>query len=292
MQANRLTELTKSLSLADKNEKPTETEKLDPTTEKFLEKFRKVTIALQTSLDTVQDLINKLKDVHVLVFKATMSEEKKKCKKQVEALVSEIGNKNKSLRIELENMGTETDKRKVASGGKITPEIRIRESHHASLCIKFKNLIGVFSCVQEDFKKKSSEIAFKQYKITHPHKKDEEIREMIEQQDQKMEEKTLTKSQQGTLNAYYDEAVETRKDVLLIQQSLIELQDLFITMEKLVDQQDELLDNIEANLEHTVDDINAGVEIMKEAAGLSLLNTPFTLMNKIRGIKPKPDPKK
>jgi len=69
---------------------------------------------------------------------------------------------------------------------------------------------------------------------------------------------SLSRTQESTLDVLYEEAVETHKDIQILETSLIELQEIFITMSNLVEAQDDLIDNISANV------LNAG-EFVEEA---------------------------
>jgi len=172
-------------------------------------------------------------------------------------------------------------KRKEELKGAITAEIRIKEAKNTQLIQKFRKIVADYQEMQEDFKKKANERAIKEIKMANPNLNDEEVQQLLLTQDQEEPKKQLSKSQQSTLETYHDEALETRKDVLLIEQSLIELQELFVTMEKLVDQQSQLLDNIEANCERSAEYMNQGVQTLKEANELHISKAVPNLFTKI-----------
>lgn len=209
-------------------------------------------------------------------------------KKQNQAMVKEISLKNKSIQTDLELLGKDIEKRKEELKGVITAEVRIKESKHTQLVQKFRKFVSEYQEMQEDFKKKNSERAIKEIKLANPNITDDEAKKLMQTQDLEENKSTLSKSQQSTLDTYYNEAIETRKDVQLIEQSLIELQELFITMEKLVDQQDQLLDNIEANCERSVESMNGGVKLLEDANQLHINKLPGTVVggiqNKIKGL--------
>jgi len=105
-------------------------------------------------------------------------------------------------------------------------------------------------------------------KITNPKLTDDEIEQLVENNqidENAYKNKILTKSQESTLNTYYEEAVETRRDVLMIEASLIELQDMFIAMAQLVAEQDDLIDNVENNVHAAETYIKKGIEHLKDA---------------------------
>jgi t-SNARE complex subunit (syntaxin) len=99
---------------------------------------------------------------------------------------------------------------------------------------------------------------------------DDEVEEMVENKqidEDAYKKKILTKSQQGTLDAYYDEAIETRRDVMMLEGSLIELQEMFVAMAQLVAQQDDLIDNIENNVINADEYVKKGIEYVQAAKG-------------------------
>lgn len=130
-------------------------------------------------------------------------------------------------------------------------EMRIRINQHVQVTNKFKDLVGEYQELQEKFKRENKEKQKRAMKIANPKLTEDEVEVIVSSgmdEDTYKKKLGISKSQQGTVNTYFDDAVETRKDVQQIEANLIELQDLFISMAQLVATQSELLDNIETSV--------------------------------------------
>jgi syntaxin 1B/2/3 len=138
---------------------------------------------------------------------------------------------------------------------KKNPVVRIRETNEFQIIRKFQELLQQYSNLQAEYKEKYTEKLVNNYKITHPESNDEEVQELL--QTKKLQEtykkKTnVNKNLESTFDVLYQEAVkkifkkkvETQQDLVYLQNSLQELQELFITMSNLVESQDDLIDNI------------------------------------------------
>jgi t-SNARE complex subunit (syntaxin) len=166
-------------------------------------------------------------------------------------IITTIGKKNKEIQTQLEKLKSDTEERKKEVDGKNTAEIRMREGQHLQLMKHFGSLITDYQEMQAEYQKHYKDRMKRTVKITNPDLTEDEVEKLMTNNqidEDAYKKKILTKSQQGTINAYYDEAVETRRDILMLEASLIELQDMFITMAQLVAQQDDLIDNIENNV--------------------------------------------
>jgi len=156
--------------------------------------------------------------------------------------------KNKEISKSIQLIADENEKRKNEITEENSAEMRIRISQHVQLCNQFKDTIQEFQEIQEKFKKENTDRQKRSLKMANPKLNYQEIEQIVVQggdEDAYKKKIGLNKSQQGTLSTYYDDAIETRKDVQQIEQNLIELQDLFVSMAQLVSQQQDLMDNIE-----------------------------------------------
>jgi t-SNARE complex subunit (syntaxin) len=162
-----------------------------------------------------------------------------------------ISKKNKEISKSLQDIAEENESRRKEMNDEDSAEMRIRINQHVQVTNKFKDLIGEYQELQEKFKRENKDKQKRAMKIANPKLTEEDTEVIVSSgmdEDQYKKKLGITKSQQGTVNTYFDDAVETRQDVQSIEANLIEVQDLFISMAQLVSTQTELLDNIESSV--------------------------------------------
>jgi t-SNARE complex subunit (syntaxin) len=173
-------------------------------------------------------------------------------KEELNKVVTSVGKKNKEIQSQIEKLKEETQTRKKKLGlNSNSTEIRLREGKEYYLMKIFGALINDYQQIQEDYQKQYKDRMKRTVKITNPNLTENEIQDLVDNNnitEDAYKKKILTSSQKGTINAYYDEAIETRREILLVEASLMELQDMFIAMAQLVAQQDDLIENIEYNV--------------------------------------------
>lgn len=213
----------------------------------FLKDYTKKIQKVEGEFDDLKSKYNKIKDLQNKYIACTIQKQKKDLKDDLSKAMTSASKKNKEISKAIQEIADENDKRRKEIKEENSAEMRIRISQHVQLTKQFQEMIQEYQELQEKFKKESSNKQRRAVKMANPNLTDQEVDQVIQQggDEDAYRKKVLTKSQQGTLNTYYDEAVETRRDVQQIEQSLIELQDLFISMAQLVAQQQDLIDNIE-----------------------------------------------
>lgn len=214
----------------------------------FLQEYTKKIQKIEGEFDELKSRYNKIKDLHVKTLACTIQKQKKELKEELSKAITSASKKNKEISKAIQAIADENDKRRKEISEDNSAEMRIRISQHVQLTKQFQDMIGEYQDIQEKFKKENSDRQKRSIKIANPKLTDSEVDQIIVtggDEDAYKKKLGLSKSQQGTVNTYFDEAVETRRDVQQIEQSLIELQDLFISMAQLVAQQQDLIDNIE-----------------------------------------------
>jgi syntaxin 1B/2/3 len=156
--------------------------------------------------------------------------------------------------------------------GKKDAEIRLRETNQFQVLKRFQGLIFEYQTIQAEFKEKYSNNLKRNFKISNPDLTEEEVEDRFQNNDINedsfkkvvvVEYSTLNKAQDSTLDVCYEEAVETFKDIQTLENSLIELQEIFMTMSYMVDLQDDLIDNISSNVKNSIDYVEESVKNIK-----------------------------
>jgi syntaxin 1B/2/3 len=231
-------------------------------TDQFLKEFFEELDDINDKMDQFKKIIGKIKQLHSDLFNLAIQSKKKALKQDLDTVMTQAKQKTNEISksIDLLKKGTEERmKEKSLEKGKKEAELRLRETNQFQVVKRFQELLFEYQTVQADFKEKYTDKLKRSYKISHPDSTEEEIDDLLQNQqlDEDVYKKkvTLNKTQESTLDVLYEEAVETHKDIQILENSLIELQELFITMSNLVDLQDDLIDNISANV------LNAGAYV-------------------------------
>lgn len=269
MTSNRIAEIKDVVpEISTYKDSKIEYEEEDKDLEQHLQEFNKKVDSIEKEIEQVSDFITKIKELHVKAISATLATERKELKEQLNKQITSTGLKNKDIQKDLETLNKSTQDRKKELENKNTAEIRIREMKHVTLVKDFQKVIQDYQEMQAEYRKLYSDRAKRTCKITNPKLTDEEVEQLVENNqidEDAYKKKILTRSQQATLDTYYDEAIETRRDVLMLEASLIELQEMFVAMAQLVAQQDDLIENIENNVISADEFVKKGIQHTQDA---------------------------
>ncbi|KAH3764324.1 t-SNARE family protein [Pelomyxa schiedti] len=147
-------------------------------------------------------------------------------------------------------------------------EKRMHDNMLSAAAKRFVKSAQEFQAVQQEFEKTLKDRFTRQCKIVKPSITNEEVQVIIDSGDTRMfQQATLDPSLMAATSAL--EYVENKhNDILRLQQSINELNQLFLDMAILVDSQTELVDQIEMHVEHAHHDVKKGTEEMRDALAL------------------------
>ena len=237
-----------------------------------LKEFRNQVLAVDEKINDARNILVKISASHKQIQLAVQQDDKKSSKEACTNYMLEVDQFNRDISESLKSIQTMTNDRKEQTPKEHqSTEIRIREAQHMRLLKYFHKLLFEYKEIQTEIQKSNIERTMRMARITCPKLcdlEDSELEKVIK--DKEISEQTflqleLTTSQKETINTYYNEAIETRREVQLIEASLIELQDLYITMGQLIVQQDDLIDNIETHVSVAIEHIKEGTEDTKKA---------------------------
>ncbi len=157
---------------------------------------------------------------------------------------------------------------KVADNG--SGDIRMRRLHYESLTRQFTEAIRQFQVVQKDFQGKQRNQLITTYLIVRPYASQEELDRLIDSTGNIALTKTdiLKLGEKGDLAKHLEDLRKRRSSVLNIERGIKVLNQMFIDMQNLVEEQDEMLDSIESSLEKVEDYIEEANVNMAEAVQL------------------------
>lgn len=134
-------------------------------------------------------------------------------------------------------------------------DIRMRTLHHASLIRQFSEAMKLYHKVQKEFSGKQQEQIKQTYLIVRPYATMAELDRLFDSTGGTV----LTRSdiyklgERGDLKRHLDELKQRRTSVLNIEKGIQSLNQMFIDLETMVDEQGDILDSIEDSLEKVED---------------------------------------
>ncbi|KAI9173081.1 hypothetical protein H9P43_007212 [Blastocladiella emersonii ATCC 22665] len=220
---------------------------------------------LRGAINTIKKLITDIEETHGKALTAVSEEQGQDHAQAIDGFMDQIGMQSTVIRKKLKDM--ETANKDFTAKNPNSSDARIRVSQHAVLVKKFTDIMTEYNDVQSKFKGKYKQRLQKQFLIVKPDASPEEVEKVVSG-----EGGAGIFAQQIMPGAQYMEArqalqdiQERHQDIIKIEKSILELQQLFVDMSVLVAQQGELLNQIDSHVTKAVDYTEQGVEEMKEA---------------------------
>ncbi|KAG0170534.1 Plasma membrane t-SNARE, secretory vesicle fusion [Apophysomyces sp. BC1034] len=200
---------------------------------------------LAGAIREVNQTIDLISEHHDALLGSTNEQQSARNGKQLEQFVTNASKQNNSIKIRIKAM----------------------EQHNANqpgssdLNIHFVSAIQRYQDVERTFSQKYRQRVMRQIKIVKPDVTEEEVDAVIDsdQQNQIFAQSLMQTSRTGQARAVLSEVQTRHDDIKRIEKTIIELQQLFMDMHMLVEQQGDILNTIENHAETTTKDIERGV---------------------------------
>jgi len=145
-------------------------------------------------------------------------------------------------------------------------QIKIRKNMKGALTKKFVDLMSEYQELQNKYKNKYRERVAAQYKLVKPDASEQEIDEAIESGDTQIFAKAILdmeRKQQARNALSYVQ--NKSQDIRRLEQSILELHQLFLDLAVMVEAQGEVIDAIEDNVAVTVSNTKTAVDNLRSA---------------------------
>jgi len=146
----------------------------------------------------------------------------------------------------------------------VKPNSTIQQKMHAALVRKFSDVCKAFHDQEQLYRKEVSQKAHRQLKIAFPNSSDGEIQGMV---DEGMDTSTLVRQRMGGVHVSLLEALSNIQsryaDVRMLEQSMRDLNQMFLDMARLVEFQGEMVDSIMHNVETANENVIKGEKDLK-----------------------------
>ena len=235
--------------------------------EGFMGDFFREVESVQANIATIKRNVRTIQGLSNEIIVGAAGEEANSRKTaELDGLITETNKVVHATRDKLKAMAEENKK---ADGKKsATPaEIRIRTNMHGTLCQKFTAVARAYGDVQSAYQNSTRERLARQCKVVRPELTDEEIEAVVETGDDAVFRDAILEHDLRDKARQALSYVENKhNDIVRLNNSIMELHQLFLDMSVLVAQQGELIDEIEDNCNMAAEYTSQGVKAIREAA--------------------------
>ncbi|KAF9969884.1 Plasma membrane t-SNARE, secretory vesicle fusion [Actinomortierella ambigua] len=222
--------------------------------------FNEVT-SIQEDITKLEQNITTIEELHEASVNNVSSEEQSaRVTRQLEGITADTTQLSNRIKkrikdIELANL-------RLANSS----DIQIRRTQAAALKEKFLKTLRRYQSAESEARKKYQGRLERQYKIVKPDASPEEIREVMASDNQQIfAQSVLTTTRYGDASRALREVQTRHDDIKKIERTILELHQLFLDMETLVTEQQEVMDKIEENTQQAEQHLDVGVQEVQTA---------------------------
>eukprot|EP00287_Rhodomonas_sp_CCMP768_P004246 CAMPEP_0196737452 /NCGR_PEP_ID=MMETSP1091-20130531/15183_1 /TAXON_ID=302021 /ORGANISM="Rhodomonas sp., Strain CCMP768" /LENGTH=294 /DNA_ID=CAMNT_0042081307 /DNA_START=53 /DNA_END=937 /DNA_ORIENTATION=+ len=231
----------------------------------FMKDFFDQVGQVKRNMDHMKRNMANIEKTHGQALSSVSNAAANKRQSELDDLIDQTSTLMKAVKEKLKEMD-EQGKKHDKKVGKQDSESRIRNNMYSTLSKKFLQLVKEYQEMQSKYKNKYRDRIGRQVKVVKPDATDEEVDEMMESgQTAVFAQSLLTqRSSQAAKNALAD-IQDKHRDILRLEQSIVELHQLFQDMSVLVQQQGDMLDDIQKSVENAHADVDKGVQQLEKA---------------------------
>lgn len=223
------------------------------------EKLLQETEAIKTAINGIRNSVKSLDAQYKQALFAITPDQANKSSQEIQRLTDETNHAIHAVKDQLDAF-----KRGIGS----SPDSTMRQNMADSLSQKFAEVLRNYQAAQTEYKDKVKTRMSQKVRIVKPDATQEEIEDAIESGKADQLYKIGTIDQQH-LHSQAKNALsyiqDRHKEIVQIEQSILELRDLFVDMAIMVESQSAVLDIVESNVNSAIIDTGAGVELMRDS---------------------------
>mmetsp|Transcript_14905 Transcript_14905/g.19560 ORF Transcript_14905/g.19560 Transcript_14905/m.19560 type:complete len:328 (-) Transcript_14905:117-1100(-) len=197
--------------------------------------------------------------------KAIGQEPEKQCSDELQVIMKESNHRCKVTKEILSRMKKGTDK--LLSEKKVKQsEIRIRRNLHQTYTQKFVQVVREYQQSQQQYKIKMKEKVARQVRLAKPEATYEEIDQTLRSGDTNaVYRAAILQDSADPVSEAYLNVADKYQDVLKLEQSILQLHEMFVDLALLVEQQGEILDKIEFSVNAAEKYVEEGNDELRKA---------------------------
>ncbi|ODM89236.1 Syntaxin-1A, partial [Orchesella cincta] len=224
------------------------------------ERFLAEVTEVKTTIQKLVSNVEKVKSLHDKILSSLSTDEQ--LKSDLDDLMSVIRTSSQNIRTQLKEMKISQENDSLTS-----TTLRVRSTQHSSLQQNFVDVMHQYQFAQIEYRDKCKARINRQLEITGSNATDEDVKDMLEKGNLSVFTQWIfmeTKQAKERL-----EDVEARhKEILMLEQSLQDLHELFIEMALLVESQGEVVNTIEMHVASGQNYADKAVDELKMAKKL------------------------
>ncbi|KXS21097.1 t-SNARE [Gonapodya prolifera JEL478] len=215
--------------------------------------------SLKRDIDSVEPL-------HGKALTATSEAQRTEISKEIDRVMDRIQAQSNKIRQKLKGMEA-ANKKFFKDGGQGSSDARIRESQQIALSKKFVEHMTEYKDLQQKYQGKIKQRMKREILIVKPDATDTEINQAMESGTNGIFAQQMLKTSKQTeeARAALVDIQNRHEEILRIEKTVLELQQLFMDMAVLVAAQEEQILEIADNVYKTVDNTEKGVQELRKA---------------------------
>jgi syntaxin 1A/syntaxin 1B/2/3 len=218
---------------------------------------------VQQNIGKVDAAISEMEKLQSTIMSNTIPEKQAQYSQQLDSVIEDT---NAVINVSKKMLDVMAESNKKEEKNGVTTMTRLRDNQHRQLSKDFIDCIRRFQTVQTAYKDKFKDRIRREVAIVNPDASPDEIEAIVESgADQVFADNVMSQKHAEASHAY-QLIQEQHRDILRIEDSLMELHSMFVDMAALVDMQGEVLNNIEKNVSKALDYTEKGVEELKKAS--------------------------
>lgn len=221
----------------------------------YMSQFFKEVDGIKEDVDAVSKASKDIGQINDQSMQSTTTAEEQALSKKLGPLIASTNKRAKRTKTLLGLLKDETDKLK--EEGKLNASnVRVRENMNTTLTKKFIDEMKAYQQAQQKYKTDIKSKVTRQVQVVKPDATEEEIDEVLKSdggRDALYKKTILAGGVNDQIKTTYAKVAGKYQDVLTLEQSVAELNQMFLDFALLTEQQGELLDQIEHNVVQATD---------------------------------------
>ncbi|KAH9270949.1 hypothetical protein BASA83_006905 [Batrachochytrium salamandrivorans] len=266
----------------EKTVKKKKNEKVEADTTKAMQEFFEELALVKDNIALVRSSIDEIKSIHDKALNNVISEQQNaQIAKELDATMDKTNRVSGEIRNKLKDTlylnqilfwEKKTLMQKTSLSRKKDPssnDVKIRISQHGVLTRNFLEVMMEYKKTQETYQDKYKDRMHRQCLVVKPNATNQEIEQMMDGEKSQMFAKQIVNTgQRQEARKALEDIQSKHKDVVKIEKSILELQQLFIDMAVLVASQGEIIDQIAVHIDNAANDTEQGTQSLAQATKL------------------------
>ncbi|XP_056329559.1 syntaxin-1A isoform X1 [Danio aesculapii] len=231
----------------------------------FLDEFFEQVEEIREFIDSLAEKVEEVKRNHRATLASPNPNEKTKT--EFEELMNDIKTLANKVRSKLQHIQQSIEQEEAFNGQ--SADVRIRKTQHSTLSRKFVEVMSEYNTAQSEYKERCKGRIQRQLEITGRKTTNEELETILESDNPSIFTTGVIMDCSITEQAMNE--IESRhNEIIQLESCIRELQDMFVDLAVLVDNQGELINNIETNVcsaqeyvEKAKEETKAAIKIQK-----------------------------